>query len=121
MATGQPAPLTQGKTVTGDLVNAGNAVEDTAPRITAISPTGTLSDGTPTIRARVVDLQQMIQKEDVRLFVDGNRKRGFSYNTRSGTLSFTSGPMREGVHSVEITATDPRDARTSKNWTFRVN
>ena len=121
MATGQPAPLTEGKTVTGDLVNAGNAVEDTAPPITATSPTGTISNETPTIRASVVDLLQMIQKERVKLFVDGDRKRGFSYSARSGDLSFASGPMKDGRHTVKIKATDPRGSTTSRSWSFRSN
>ena len=51
MGTGQPLPLTQGKTATGDMVNARVAVTDTAPRIPAVYPTGAIKDNTPTIRA----------------------------------------------------------------------
>ncbi len=35
-------------TVTGDIVNADGAVTDTPPRITGFSPTGVVSDTTPT-------------------------------------------------------------------------
>ena len=121
MSTGQPAPLTRGKTVTGDLVNAGKAVTDTPPRITNPSPTGTVSDSTPKIRATVVDLQEVIARDDVRLLVDDKRKTNFSYNPSSGALSLADGRMREGRHSVEITAADPQGATSSRSWTFRVN
>lgn len=120
MATGQPAPLTRGQTVTGDIVNAGNAVTDTAPRISNLSPTGVVSDSTPKIQASVVDLQEMLPKPDVDFFVDGVPRTNFSYNANSGALSFTSA-MKEGRHSVKITATDPQGNRTTRAWTFRVN
>jgi hypothetical protein len=120
MGTGQPLSSTLGKTVTGDIVNAGKAVTDTAPRISNLSPTGAVSDNTPKIRANVVDLQEMLPKPDVDLFVDGVSRRNFSYNANSGTLSFT-GAMKEGRHSVRITATDPQANRTTRAWTFRVN
>ncbi|QIN81985.1 S8 family serine peptidase [Rubrobacter tropicus] len=120
MGTGQPAPLTQGKTVTGDIVNARNAVTDTRPRIPAVFPKGAISDTTPTIRARVVDLQQMLPKSNVELYVDGNRKMTFSYNRFSGVLSHAAGPLKEGRHFVRIKATDPQGATTSRSWSFTV-
>ena len=120
MGTGQPAPLTEGKTVTGDIVNARRAVTDSAPRISPAAPTGSTSDTTPTIRASVVDLQQMLSRSDVELFVDGNRKTTFSYNRFSGALSHAAGPMNEGTHSVRIRATDSRGATTTRGWSFTV-
>ncbi len=120
MATGQPAPLTRGKTVTGDIVNADRAVTDTPPRITRFSPTGTTSDTTPTIRATVVDLQELLAKSDLEVSVDGDPRGNFSYNANSGALSLAGGRMKEGRHSVEITATDPQNLSTTKSWTFRV-
>ncbi len=120
MATGQPAPLTRGKTVTGDIVNADRAVTDTPPRITGFSPTGTTSDTTPTIRATVVDLQELLAKSDLEVSVDGDPRGNFSYNANSGALSLAGGRMKEGRHSVEITATDPQNLSTTKSWTFRV-
>lgn len=53
----------------------------------AVFPTGVISDTTPTIRANVVDLQQMPPESGVELYVDGNRKTAFSYNRYSGALS----------------------------------
>ncbi|MEJ7841686.1 MAG: S8 family serine peptidase, partial [Rubrobacter sp.] len=120
MERGQPLPSTQGKTVTGDLANANNSVTDTAPRIPAVFPRGVISDTTPTIRARVVDLQQMLPKSNVELYVDGNRKTAFSYNRFSGALSYAGGPLKEGRHSVRIRATDPNGRTATRYWTFRV-
>ncbi len=120
MGTGQPLPATLGKTVTGDMVNAGRAVTDTAPRISRLSPTGATSDDTPTIRANVVDLQGPLEKRDVAVSVDGDPRKSFSYNASSGALSLAGGRMEGGRHSVEITATDSQNLTTSKSWAFRV-
>ena len=126
MATGQPAPLTKGKTVTGDLVNAGKAVTDTVPRITGFSPTGTVTDSTPTIRANVVDLQEKLAKSRIEVFMDGAsiggwmRSMRFSYNASSGALSFTGRGLKEGKNSVRIAATDSKGNRYTRDWTFRL-
>ena len=103
MATGQPAPLTRGKTVTGDIVNADKVFTDT----------------TPTIRASVVDLQELLGRSDLEVRVD-NVLRNFSYKANSGTLSLPGSRMKEGRHSVEITAADPQNPATTKRWTFRM-
>ncbi len=120
METGEPAPLTKGKTVTGDMANARKAVTNTAPRISNTSPTGA-SNGTPAIRANVVDLQGMLSKDDLQLFVDGNRRMNFSYNDRSGSLSLAKSPARKGRHTVKITATDAQGATTTESWSYRIN
>jgi hypothetical protein len=94
-------------TVTGGMVNAGNAV----------------TDATPTIRATVVDLQELQEEADLGVRVD-NELRNFFYNANSGVLSLPGGRMKEGRHRVEITATtnptDPQSLTTTKSWTFRV-
>ncbi len=94
-------------TVTGGMVNAGNAV----------------TDATPTIRATVVDLQGLLERADLEVRVDNTIKRNFSYKANSGALSLPGGRMEEGRHSVEVTAADPSDPQapaTTKRWTFRV-
>lgn len=58
MGTGEATPLTRGKPVTGDIVNARKAVTDTPPRITGLSPNGTTPTNDPRVRATVLDLQQ---------------------------------------------------------------
>ena len=70
---------------------------------------------------RLDDLQEVLLKSGVDLLVNGAPRTNFSYNANSGTLSYTAGTMKEGRHSVKITATDPQGAKTSRNWTFRVN
>jgi hypothetical protein len=62
----------------------------------------------------------MMPKTAVQLSVDGARKANFTYNPNSGALSFTSGPLGEGRHTVRVTATDPQGATTSRSWSFRV-
>ena len=120
MATGQPLASTAGRTVTGDMVNANGAViSDTAPRISAVSPTGTISDNTPRIRAKVVDLEQ---KPTVKLFVDGAEKpsSSFSYDWGTGALSYTSGRLKSGKHTVRITAADSSNPLVEVKWSFKV-
>ena len=121
METGEAAPLTRGKTVTGDIVNARKAVTDTPPRITDVSPTGTTGNNDPRIRATVRDLQQFLRKDDVRLFVDGDRKANFSYDRGNGALVFDGGQKGDGRHNVRISATDSGGAKTVKNWSFKIN
>ena len=75
MGTGQPLPSTLGKAVTGDMVNARKAVTDTPPRISKLSPMGTVSDTTPTIRANVVDLQGPLEEADLEVRVDNDLRR----------------------------------------------
>ena len=70
--------------------------------------------------ANVVDLQQMLPKSGVELYVDGNRKTAFSYNRYSGALSYAAGPLKEGRHSARIRATDPNGRTASRYWIFRV-
>ena len=120
LATGRPAPLTRGKTATGDIVNALGAVTDTAPRIAAVGPTGLIRDTTPTIRANVVDLQRTIPRTNIQLYVDGSRRTKFSYNPYSGALAYKAGPMRDGGHFVRVTATDQQGKRTTRTWQFTV-
>ncbi len=106
-------------TFTGDMVNAGRAVTDTAPRVSGFSPTGTVSDSTPTIRANVVDLQGPLAQDDPTVRVHGDPRGSFSYDPNSGILSLAGGRMEEGRHSVRITAADPQNLTASKGWTFR--
>jgi hypothetical protein len=118
MATGQPLALTQGKTVTGDMVNANGAVtSDTAPRISAVCPTGTITDNTPRIKAKVVDLEE---RPDVELFVDGDQITSFSYNWGTGALSYDARRLTSGKHTVRIVATDSQNPGVTEKWSFKV-
>jgi subtilisin family serine protease len=117
MATGEPLASTRGKTVTGDMVNAQDAVTDTAPQISAVSPTGTITDSTPKIKAKVLDLQEI---PNVELFVDGDPKTSFSYNWETGALSYASGRLGSGKHTVRITADDASHPPVEEKWSFKV-
>jgi subtilisin family serine protease len=119
MATGEPLASTRGKTVTGDMVNAGGAVTDTSPQITAVSPMGTITDNTPRIKATISDLQGEILRSNVGLFVDGDPKTSFSYNEETGALSYT-GRVGNGRHTVRVTATDGQTDPAEKRWSFKV-
>jgi hypothetical protein len=94
-------------------------VDITDPTITQNKPTGKIRDRTPTISAVVRDERTNLAKEDIRLYVDGREKTGFTYNAATDRLTYDSGRLSYGAHTVEVRATDgTNDA--SKSWNFRV-
>jgi hypothetical protein len=56
----------------------------------------------------------------VELFVDGDQKPSFSYDWSTGALSYASGRLKSGKHTVRITATDSQHPPTVKKWSFKV-
>ena len=94
-------------------------VDITDPTITQNKPTGKIRDRTPTISAVVRDERTNLAKEDIRLYVDGREKTGFTYNAATDRLTYDSGRLSYGAHTVEVRATDgTNDA--SKSWNFRI-
>jgi predicted ATPase len=78
-----------------------------------------ISDRTPRIRARVTDLETDLAKADVTLYVDGEQKDAFFYRASKDLLSYRSGRLEEGRHTVKIKATDGQ-LSSSERWSFRV-
>ena len=92
---------------------------NTKPTITNISPTGSILNRRPTIAATVRDAQTNLAKSNIRLFVDGDRKTIFSYDRSTDRLSYTSGQLSLGSHTVRIVATEGVNS-TTKDWSFKV-
>lgn len=84
------------------------------------APGSSTRDRTPAIRATVQDSQTNLAKGNVRLFVDGRRKTNFSYNRTTNRLSYASGRLGYGRHSVRIVARDQAGNAGIKSWRFRV-
>ena len=64
-------------------------------------------------------LGELLEKFDLEVRVDydpGN----FSYNANSDVPFLAGARMKEGRHSVEITAADPQNPTATKRWIFRV-
>src|SRR3954453_19265150 len=61
---------------------------NTAPTVTNLSPppNSTTSDRTPTIKATVTDKETNLQKSNVKFFLDGQAKTGFTYSASTDSL-----------------------------------
>ena len=93
--------------------------------ITSVSPTGTISKSSPTIRAVVEDRKgYLLSRRDIDVYVDGEWKRS-QYRRSTGQLICAPGRLSPGAHTVEIEATVEEDddggGRTGrKRWTFSI-
>ena len=95
---------------------------NSAPSISGLSPrpgTGT-PHRTPRIRATVTDRQSVLEREDVRLYLDGSEIKRFAYRPGSGGLAFRPQKLSFGRHNVKIVVEDPQGLKAVRGWTFRV-
>lgn len=94
---------------------------DTPPTVTAPRPApgSQIKDRTPLIGATVRDAQTDLAQADIRLFVDG-RAKTVSYNTATDRLTFQSGRLAYGGHTVKVEATDGSGLKGGKTWKFKV-
>ena len=93
------------------------------PRILPLSPKpdSAITDRTPLIKARVWDSQTELTKNNIRLFLDGNERGGFTYDQIRDILRFqVQQALAFGRHHVSIAARDSEGNRTVKSWSFRV-
>jgi hypothetical protein len=67
----------------------------------------------------VTDAEIELRQDSIKLFVDGNRRNGFSYD--AGTDRFTHTPPRlaYGRHEVEVVAEDAARNVTTYTWGFK--
>lgn len=96
---------------------------NTAPTVTNLSPVpnSTTSDRTPTIKATVTDKETNLQKSNIKFFLDGQEKTGFTYSASTDRLSFTpASALKAGTHTAKVVATDPSALSTTKSWSFTV-
>ncbi len=66
------------------------------------------------------DAQINLAKSYIKLFVDGKKKSTFSYNRFTNRLSYVSGRLSFGWHTVRIVATDAAGNMEVRSWRFRV-
>ncbi|HJQ29685.1 MAG TPA: hypothetical protein VJ827_10105 [Rubrobacter sp.] len=83
-----------------------------------MSPLRATRDKTLLIRATATDTAGLTSS-DIRLLV-GNKARSFSYDLLDGDLSYTSGRLSSGKHTVKIVATDTDGSVTTQSWGFTV-
>jgi len=102
-------------------IGAFEAPTNTRPTITNPIPTpgSNTRDRTPSIAATVSDAQTNLAKTNIKLFVDGNRKTTFSYDRSTDSLSYTSGRLAFGKHTVKVLANDGV-LSTIRSWSFKV-
>lgn len=95
---------------------------NTAPEIDSPvtpAPGSRTRDRTPLISAFVRDAETDLNKGNITLEVDGVSKPFFSYDAATDKLTYQSGRLSYGRHTVTVAATDGQlDA--DENWSFKV-
>ncbi|HEX5851116.1 MAG TPA: hypothetical protein VFY59_18095 [Rubrobacter sp.] len=94
---------------------------NTRPVITRPRPApGTeIRDATPTVGAVVTDREKNLTKSGIKLVLDG-RARTFTYEAGTGKISYTSGKLAFGSHTVRVVATDRQGLTATRSWSFKV-
>lgn len=89
--------------------------------ITSVSPTGTVANSSPTVRATVKDGESSLSGSGIKLYLDGEEQGRFNYSRATGSLRCSTGGLSSGSHEVEIEATADGGRRTArKSWTFTI-
>lgn len=94
---------------------------NTAPKIAPLfpDPGSSISDRTPRIRAKISDRETNLARSDIELFIDGKKKRDFSYDRSKDRLTYQTGRLERTRHTVKIRATDGQ-SRSTETWSFMV-
>ncbi|RJQ44474.1 MAG: hypothetical protein C4534_06430 [Gaiellales bacterium] len=96
-------------------------VDASAPRITAVSPTGSLSSGDATIEAAYNDGSGAgVHAAGVRVSLDGSDITGACSVTTTG-LSCAANGLSQGTHQVSITVPDLVGLSADSSWSFSVD
>ncbi len=116
----------QGKVATNGRLNALRAVTENAdttkPTVTEKRPVpaSSVRDRTPTIAATVKDNKTDLQKSNVKLYVDGTARGGFTYYPGTDRLTYTTPTLAYGNHSVRVVALDAAGNTVGSTWGFKV-
>ena len=92
------------------------------PTITPLRPDpgSRVKDRTPTIEAKISDKDRELGKGDIKLRIDGNKVRDFTYYKGRNLLRHISDKnLSYGKHTVKVIAGPPSD-RSTRSWSFRV-
>ena len=92
-----------------------------APTISSVSPSGSITGRRSTIQAVVQGKGASLSESDIRPYLDEAEQTRFNYRRVSGRLSCSTGILSPGTHTVEIVATADQVRSTArKSWTFTV-
>ncbi len=121
--TGGSGPLDSPGTIFDDAVAMDDFIygeSQTRPAITPISPDpgSRIGDRTPTVKARITDAQTDLEKDDIKLFLDGKRRD--AYDRDNDRLTSSQNRLDTGTHRVKIEARDGSGLVTTRSWTFKV-
>jgi hypothetical protein len=87
----------------------------------APTPSSETTDRTPEIKAKVTDNNHDLEKRDIKLYLDGDRKRDFDYSRRREVLEFApDDPLSFGKHTVKVVAEAAQGEKATESWSFRV-
>ena len=84
------------------------------------APGGSTRDRTPNIAATVTDAETELRQDSIKLFMDGNRRNGFSYDAGTDRFTYTPPRLAYGRHEVEVVAEDAARNATTYTWGFKV-
>ncbi|MDY6948519.1 MAG: Ig-like domain-containing protein, partial [Pseudomonadota bacterium] len=92
-----------------------------APTISALAPTGNVSDAQPMISASYVDVGGSIAVAGVVLRVDGVNLTSSAAVSASGISYRPAAPLADGAHSVALTVPDNAGNASNASWSFLVD
>ncbi|HET7273486.1 MAG TPA: S8 family peptidase [Rubrobacter sp.] len=109
----------EGKMVSGGRLNAAKALgANTAPVIIGQKPR--VRAGRAGFSATVRDDETDLTKDQIYLYLDGNRKFSFSYDQATNKLTYSTSKLASRRHSIKIVAKDAQALQESRAWGFRV-
>jgi hypothetical protein len=99
-----------------------DTVANTAPKIDPLKPApgSKIHNSSPLIAANVSDAETDLAQGDIKLFVDGRPVTNFSYDAATDRLSYRSGKLAYGGHTVKVEATDASALMGENTWKFKV-
>ena len=108
-----------GKMVSGGRLNAAKALgANTAPVIIGQKPQ--VRAGRASFSATVFDDETDLTKDQIYLYLDGNRKVGFSYDQATDRLAYRTTKLASRGHNIKIVAQDTQALEENRAWGFRV-
>jgi subtilisin family serine protease len=116
----------QDKVATGGRLNAAAALtqqvapDATGPSVSSVKPSPRTRDRTPTITATVRDDRDELSQNNISLALDGEARSNISYDASTDRLTYQSGRLSVGEHTVTINAADAAGNDTTRTWTFKV-
>ena len=116
-----PEPAPTAESAPAPAPDPAPAPNQAAPTISGMRPAPGAStrDRTPAVSAVVRDSQTELAKSNVALYVDGRRISAFGYDAGTDRLTYTTGTLAYGRHTVKVVANDGQ-LSVSRAWQFTV-